>query len=287
MPLHTIAAPLPQHLAYAMADALDERGDLALSASAFETDDGSWMFQAMTEGLPDYKAFTEIALSVLGRELDFIVEPVPDIDWVSRSLEGLSPVSAGGFYVYGSHEKTPPPAGSIPILIDAGQAFGTGHHETTAGCLEALGQLIKQRRPRTVLDLGCGTGVLAIAAAKALKQPVLATDIDPIAIEVTDENAKLNEVAHWVRAETAPGMHHPVIAGSAPYDLILANILAGPLCDLAPAIARHAAHGATIILSGLLNRQATRVINAYAMQGVTLKKRVARGEWATLILERN
>ena len=206
---------------------------------------------------------------------------------MSRSLEGLPAVLAGGFYVHGGHVETPAPHGSIPILIEAAQAFGTGHHETTSGCLEAISIVLKQHKPRALLDVGTGTGVLAIALAKRTKLPVVATDIDPIAVKTTIENARINGVSRDVVAITAAGLDHPDVAINRPYDLIVANILAGPLTHLAPSIAEAAAPGATIILSGILNRQAARVVSAYGQQGVILRRKLVRGDWTTLILERH
>jgi ribosomal protein L11 methyltransferase len=205
---------------------------------------------------------------------------------VARALEGLPPVIAGGFYVYGSHEAAAPPAGTVPIRIDAAQAFGTGHHETTTGCLEAIAQTLRRTRPRRMLDVGTGTGVLAIALAKRTHLPVLASDIDPVATRTAMDNARDNGVPGLIRAVTAPGLAHPAIRAGAPYDLIVANILAAPLAALAPAIGRAAGRRATVILSGLLVGQAARLVTAYAAQGMVLRQRLVRGEWATLVLDR-
>ncbi len=163
------------------------------------------------------------------------VAPLPDQDWIRLSQEGLPPVRAGRFFVYGAHDAGTVPKGVIAMKIEAGLAFGTGHHETTALCLAALSELARRRRYRKVLDLGCGTGLLAIGAAKLWKRPVLASDIDPVAVAVTRENARANGAGPLVRAVTADGLTHPILAGAAPYDLVIANILAGPLTRLAPA----------------------------------------------------
>jgi ribosomal protein L11 methyltransferase len=208
------------------------------------------------------------------------------VNWVARSLEGLKPVIAGGFYVHGSHETEPAPPGLIPIRIDAAEAFGTGHHETTTGCLEAIAATLKRRPVRSMLDVGTGTGVLAIALARRTHRLVVASDIDPVATRTTIQNARDNGVGPLIRAVTAPGLQHPAIARSAPYELIVANILAAPLVILAPSIGRAAAHGATIILSGLLRTQAARIVTAYAQQGIVLSRKLERGDWATLILEK-
>ncbi len=289
MTLSQISSPLTRDQAYALVDAVMELGDLALTASAHEdATTGEWVFEATFEMLPDLLAFEDLARTTLGGEVDFTITPIDtDTNWVARSLEGLQPVTAGGFYVYGSHSaEQVPPAGLIPLRIEAAQAFGTGHHETTTGCLEAIERTLKHTRPRKMLDVGTGTGVLAIALAKRTHTPVLASDIDPIATHTTLDNARDNGVGTLIRAVTAPGMNHITIARGAPYDMIVANILAGPLAALAPAIARAAAPGATIILSGLLATQAAWVANAYREQQVILTQRLVRGDWATLILHK-
>jgi ribosomal protein L11 methyltransferase len=161
-----------------------------------------------------------------------INSPLPDTDWVKHSLEGLAPVLAGRFFLHGSHDRERRRHGGVSLEIDAGTAFGTGHHGTTAGCLLALDAILKRRRPERILDLGCGTGVLAIAAALAAKRKTLATDIDAEAVRVTQLNAGLNGVTPLLHCVTAPGLKHTRIAHGAPYDLVFANILARPLIDL-------------------------------------------------------
>ena len=288
MPLNQVSVPLTRDQAYALVDAVMERDDLALTASAHEdVDTGEWVFEATTEMLPDLLAFEELARTALGGVVDFTISSIdPEVNWVTKSLEGLKPVSAGGFYVYGSHEEQRPPSGMVAIRIDAAEAFGTGHHETTTGCLEAIGHTLKTRRVRHMLDVGTGTGVLAIALARRTHLPVIASDIDPVATRTAIENARDNGVGNLLTAVTAPGLKHPVILRQGPYDLIAANILAGPLAELAPAIGRAAAPRATIILSGILLTQAMKVINAYAKQNMVLRRRLNRGEWATLVLEK-
>jgi ribosomal protein L11 methyltransferase len=214
------------------------------------------------------------------------VAPLPDQDWIRLSQEGLPPVRAGRFFVYGAHDAGEVPPGVIPMKIEAGMAFGTGHHETTALCLGALSDMAKRRRFANVLDLGCGTGLLAIGAAKLWRRRVLATDIDPVAIEVTVENARANGVAPLVRAATAEGLTHPTIAGTAPFDLILANILASPLTQLAPAIARALAPGAMLVLSGLLTWQENMVVSFYRPHGLILRQTRRDGPWSALVLEK-
>ncbi len=217
---------------------------------------------------------------------DIHVALLPDVDWIKLSQEGLPPVRAGRFFVFGAHDAGVVPDGVIPIRIEAGMAFGTGHHETTALCLSVLSDLARKRRYANVLDLGCGTGLLAIGAVKLWHRPVLATDIDPVAIEVTRENAVANETGPLVRAVTADGMQHPAIAAAAPFDLILANILAGPLTRLAPDIGQAVAPGGTVVLSGLLRWQENLVLSFYRPQGLILRDIRRQASWSALVLER-
>lgn len=288
MPQDQISTPLTKDQAYALVDAVMERDDLALTASAHENEEtGEWFFEATCDSPPDVGAFQALARAVLGGDVEFTVTPLADdIDWVGKSLEGLKPVSAGGFYIYGSHETDAPPSGVIPIRIDAAQAFGTGHHETTTGCLEAIAQVLDRKKPVRPIDIGTGTGILAIAVAKRRSVEVIASDIDPIAVETTRANANLNGVGHLIREIDAAGLDHPTIESNAPYDLIIANILAAPLIELAPGIGRIAETGATIILSGLLSTQADKVTAAYEAQGMALLDELIRKDWSTLVLEK-
>ena len=227
---------------------------------------------------PDAAQLSKIA----GRAIT--VEPLPDQDWIRLSQEGLPPVRAGRFFVYGAHDAGQVPHGVIPMRIEAGLAFGTGHHETTALCLSVLSDLARRRTYTNVLDLGCGTGLLAIGAAKLWKRPVLASDIDPVAIEVTDENAVSNGVSPLVRGVVADGLINPVLAASAPYDLIIANILAGPLTRLMPQIVNALTPGATLVLSGLLHNQEAMILSFY--QGLRFLGRRREGPWSALVLEK-
>jgi ribosomal protein L11 methyltransferase len=288
MPLEQLSTVLTKDQAYALVDAVMEREDLAVTAAAHEDEaTGEWVFEATCDSSPDLDAFAELARQTLGGEVSFSLEPIdPEVNWVAKSLEGLKPVIAGGFYVYGSHDTAPVPAAMTPIRIEAAQAFGTGHHETTTGCLEAIDRALKPRRFRAMLDIGTGTGVLAIALAKRTRLPVLATDIDPVAVRTTIENARDNEVGRYVIAIEAAGLEHRQIASGAPYDLIVANILAGPLTGLAPAMARVAERGATIILSGILGHQAAAVVAAYSGQSIVLRQKIVKNDWATLVLEK-
>lgn len=226
-----------------------------------------------------------IGMPVLGSfEIDR--ESLPDIDWVSRSLEGLKPVRAGRFLVHGSHDRGHRRTGDIAIEIDAGLAFGTGHHGTTAGCLDMIASVVRRERPRNALDLGTGSAVLAIGLAKLARIPVLATDIDPVATRVAAANVRGNEVAAWVTTATATGFASPAIALAAPFDLIVANILARPLMRLAPAMAAHLSSGGSLILSGILDRQRDAVVAAYVGQRFRHVRTTHREGWVTIHLKR-
>ncbi|WP_349357667.1 50S ribosomal protein L11 methyltransferase [Stappia sp.] len=212
--------------------------------------------------------------------------PLDDINWVEKSLEGLSPVSAGRFFVHGSHDRDKRPFNALAIEIEAALAFGTGHHGTTAGCLIELDRLLSRRSYRRILDLGTGTGVLAIAAAKRARQRVLASDIDPVATLTTQANARHNQVGPLVRAVTAAGVDARVFAENGPFDLVVANILARPLMRMAAALGRRMTREATLVLSGLRVEDGPRILFAYGAQGFHLARRQERDGWLTLTLVR-
>ena len=215
-------------------------------------------------------------------------EQVPDIDWVAHSLEGLKPVRAGRFFVHGSHDRDKRRANDLGIEIDAGLAFGTGHHGTTSGCLDMMGEVIRRERPRNALDLGTGSAVLAIGIAKLTPIPVLATDIDPVAVAVAHDNVVKNGVASRVRTATATGFHHPAMRLAAPFDLIVANILAGPLIELSESFAAATRTGGRVLLSGLLVEQADMILSTYGRRGFTLEHHIdletGAAGWRTLLL---
>jgi len=236
--------------------------------------------EALYAQMPDGDLLSKLA----GKEVRVIL--LPDTDWIKLSQEGLPPVRAGRFFVYGAHDRGKVPPGVIPLRIEAGMAFGTGHHETTALCLSVLSDLANRRRFAKVLDLGCGTGLLAIGAAKLWRRRVLASDIDPVAVEITRENAGVNGEAPLVRAVMADGLTHPAIARRAPFDLIVANILAGPLTRLAPSIARALRPGGVLVLSGLLHWQENLVVCYYRPHGLILRAVRREGAWSALVLER-
>lgn len=217
---------------------------------------------------------------------DFELGLLPETDWVAESQAELKPIQAGRFWVHGSHVTEPPPGGTIPLTIDANQAFGTGRHETTYGCLVMLSELAKARGVERALDLGCGSAVLALAVAKLWPAAkVLAADIDPAAVRVAAENVRANG-APDIETLGATGYGHPRLRSAAPFDLIVANILAGPLCRLALGTARHLAPGGLVILSGLLIRQERRVLAKHRAVGLRLLGRRHFNEWSVLLLQR-
>jgi ribosomal protein L11 methyltransferase len=218
--------------------------------------------------------------------LDIAREVMPDIDWVAHSLDGLKPVRVGRVVVHGRHDRHAVGANEIGIEIEAAQAFGTGHHGTTAGCLALIQQIVKQRAPQRMLDLGTGSAVLALALAALTGRPVLATDIDPLAVRIARQNATLNGSSDLLRFAVAPGFSAKAIRDAAPYDMIVANILAGPLMQLAPEMRAASLPGADIVLSGILDRQAARVQAAYVTNGFAFVRRTSREGWATLHLRR-
>jgi ribosomal protein L11 methyltransferase len=239
--------------------------------------------RATVEALYTNRPDGELLSKLVGHDVH--VSLLPDQDWIKLSQEGLPPVRAGRFFVYGAHDKGRVPHGVIPMRIEAGLAFGTGHHETTALCLSVLSDLAKSRRFANVADIGCGTGLLAIGAAKLWKRRVIASDIDPVAVMVARENAVANDVGPLIRAVTADGLVNPELAKHAPYDLILANILAGPLTFLAPQIAKALAPGAALVLSGLLRWQENLVTSFYRPHGLVLRHTRRDGPWSALVLE--
>jgi ribosomal protein L11 methyltransferase len=217
----------------------------------------------------------------------FQTDDIPDLNWVALSQAALPPVRASRFTVHGSHDRGRVPQGPHAILIEAGEAFGTAHHATTFGCLIALDHLSAGRPFRNILDLGCGSGVLAIAAARAWPHAVLhGVDIDPQSVVVARENAAVNRVGPRIAFTCGAGLSAPEIRRAAPFDLVVANILAEPLVSLAPDIRRAAMPGAVVVLSGLLTREAARVLAAYRAQGFALLSHRRYDGWSTLTLSK-
>lgn len=288
MTTFTAFAVLPERdLAEDLAERLEELDPGPYGVGVFEIEDGSGNFEVGAYFLdrPD-----DIVLDLLAAAYGatgFVVSELPETDWVAHVKRELAPVVAGRFFVHGSHDADKVPEGAIPLLIDAAMAFGTGHHGTTLGCLTALDRLAGEGfHPRNSVDIGCGTAVLAMAAAKLWPETVLASDIDPVAVETAAANVTGNDLAGRVICLQAAGFAHPDLQSAAPFDLIFANILKGPLIALAPDMGRFCAESGLVILSGILIEQGDEVIEAYQAQGFNLVSRDNYGDWTTLVLRR-
>jgi ribosomal protein L11 methyltransferase len=256
--------------------------------AAFESPDGRWDITVHFADPPDEASIRELVGLAAGDEVARAItfDTVEAKDWVKATLEELVPVRAGRFIVHGHHDRARIPPNKLGIEIEAALAFGTGHHGTTRGCLLLLDSVLKAYRPRRVLDLGTGTGVLAIAAARALQIKVLASDIDPLSVRVAHENARLNGTGDLVETIQAVGFAAPDFARRGPFDLVLANILANPLRQMATAMAGHLAPSALVILSGLLPHQAQSVIAAYRGRGLVLKRHIQIEGWSSLMMRK-
>lgn len=285
---YTALTTLPgKSQAEALGEALEALEPAPTGVGVFEVEDGKgiWEVGGYFLDAPD-----DIDLALLSAAFGagpFVVSEVPDQDWVAKVRRELPPVEAGRFFVYGSHDAALLPEGRIGLLIEAAMAFGTGHHGTTLGCLRAYDRLLDDgQRFDNVLDLGCGTAVLAMSAARMGAAHVLASDIDPVAVEVALANVKANGLVGRVSCVESIGFDSPVLRAGAPFDLIFANILKGPLIELAPDMAAHLAPGGRAILSGLLVEQADEIVEVYQGQGLALETREDLGEWSALTLSR-
>jgi ribosomal protein L11 methyltransferase len=279
----TLGEAEARRLATVLSDLFDDAG-----VAAFEDADGQWHVEIHSADAFDRKALGQqvgqAAGAATARTLTF--GTVEARDWVAASLADLKPVPAGRFLIHGSHDRVRAQRARIPIEIEAALAFGTGHHGTTRGCLIALDDLLRRRRPRRILDIGTGTGVLAIAAAKALHTVVIASDIDKVAVDVARANARLNHNGDAIRFLHAAGLTARALRAHGPYDLVLANILLPPLKRLAPPLAALLAPQARVIMSGLLPEHVNAARAAYALQGLALEKRSILDGWATLVFRR-
>lgn len=271
----------------ALAEACETLTPEPTGVGVSEAEDGSgiWEVSAYFIEAPD-----EIALDLLAAMSSanpFVVAELPETDWVAHVCRELAPIRAGRFFLYGSHDADAVPDDCVPMLIEAALAFGTGHHGTTQGCLQALHDLDERGfKGKNVVDVGCGTAVLAMAAAKIWPGVVLASDIDEVATDTAAANVIENDLAGRVELVTCAGFEHDTLRAKAPYDLILANILKGPLISLAPDMGESCTKDGYVILSGLLNEQAEDVKTAYNAQGFTLVDHLIVGEWSTLCLQK-
>ncbi len=270
-----------------LAEMIEDLDPAPYGVGVFEIEDGSerWEIGAYFLERPN-----DVVLDLLAAAhgaTSFVISELPETDWVAHVRRELTPVVAGRFFVYGSHDADKVPPDSVPLLIEAAMAFGTGHHGTTLGCLTALDRLDREGlRARNVADIGCGTAVLAMAAAKIWPGTVLASDIDPVAVDTALANVRANGLDGRVICVEAAGFANDTLLQAAPFDLIFANILKAPLIALAPDMARNCAPGGHVILSGILNEQADEVVAAYLAQGFTTASRESFGDWTTLVMRR-
>ena len=288
MPTFTALTTLPgKAAAEALGEAMERLVPEPTGVGVFEIEDGSGLWEVggyFTE-TPDLAGLA--LLEALHGAKPFTISELPETDWVAEVKRELSPVEAGRFFVYGSHDADKVPADALPLLIEAAMAFGTGHHGTTLGCLRALDRLADAGfHARKAVDIGCGTAVLAMAAARLWPETVMASDIDEVAVEVAGANVRANGLDGRVSCVEAAGFDHPALMAGAPFDLIFANILKGPLIALAGDMAQALQPGGKAILSGILNEQADEVIAHYARTGINLVSRDEIGDWTTLLLEK-
>lgn len=287
MPTYTAFTKIPgQPAAQALGDAMERLNPAPQGVGVFEIEDGSglWEIGGYFIDAPDLAGLALLAASFAAKP--FVVSELPETDWVAKVQRELAPVEAGRFFVYGSHDAGRVPEGKVALLIEAAMAFGTGHHGTTLGCLRALDRLVdRDFAPDRVLDLGCGTAVLAMAAARVWAVTPIASDIDAVAVEVAAANVAANGLIGRVRCVEAAGLDHPGLKSAAPFDLIFANILKAPLIALAPDISLVSSPGGMVILSGILNDQAAEVLRIYEAQGFSQCAREEIGDWATLTLQ--
>jgi ribosomal protein L11 methyltransferase len=289
MPTYTALTTLDGgDAAEALGAALEKLDPAPTGVGVFEIEDGSDLWEVGAYFMePPSEAILEVFALAFGAKT-FVISEVPEIDWVAHVRRELPPVEAGRFFVYGSHDADKVPAGRVALQIEATVAFGTGHHGTTLGCLRAFDRLLAAGvGPQNVADIGCGTAVLALAAAATLPDArIIASDIDQVAVEVAQANVGINGLSGRIACYEAAGFAHSDIARAAPFDLVFANILKGPLLELAPAMAAHIAPAGRAILSGLLVVQAEAITAAYVSAGFTLAAREDLGEWSALVMLR-
>lgn len=250
-------------------------------------EDGIVEVEGICEQKPDAKIIAEVFKNCGQAVPKYKIEKLPDTDWLKMSYQAFPSTKLGRYWIHGSHITDAPPAGSWPLQIDAATAFGSGQHPTTAGCLVALERLSKRvRKPKRTLDMGTGSGILAVGAARAFRKPIYAVDIDPESIRVTDNHARANGVRKMMKLQAGNGFKAPLARSHAPYNLLLANILAKPLCKMSALGAKQVKQGGDIVLAGLLHHQAPAVVNFWRMQGAHLVRKDKRGEWTILTLRK-
>ena len=270
-----------------LGDALERLTPEPIGVGVFELEDGSglWEVGAYFSEKPD-----DISLALLAAVFqaeEFKISELPQIDWVSKVQRSLKPVVTGRFFVYGSHDSDKVPPDCEPLLIEASMAFGTGHHGTTKGCLLALEQLITDGfKAKNVIDVGCGTAVLAMAAARIFSANVIASDIDSVAHSVAKMNILANGLDRNIQCFEASGFAHEQIKTKNPFDLIFANILLAPLLAIATDISKYSLSGGYVVLSGILSEQAELVVNKYTGVGFSLSNQIEIGEWVTIIFRK-
>ena len=284
-----IALEVPFQAVEALSDALSE---LSSAVTALEiTPEKIWSLEAIAEDEPDRPAVVAalaLAAATVGHKPpDLVIEPLPEVDWLALNRQSFPPLREGRVWIRGSHVEESPPAGTVELIVDAARAFGSGSHATTALCLLAIQDHLKRKVPRNALDLGCGSGILAMALAKLRPSSrILATDIDRVSVDTAAENFRLNRVSGRVRAAVSYGWRATDIAKQAPFDLVMANILADPLCQMAPDLASGLERGGTAILSGLLDHQERKVIAAHRQQKLQLCRRYRRDGWSALVFRK-
>ncbi|MFQ5626368.1 MAG: 50S ribosomal protein L11 methyltransferase [Methyloligellaceae bacterium] len=286
-PSYKASLTLPRRSAETIATALSELfWPPAETIGLFDNGDGAWRVEATFRELPEQASLKDFLHRQGLSNVSVSLEKVPDADWVAISQAGLHPVRAGRFLIHGSHDRARIQRNRWAIEIDAACAFGTAHHESTVGCLMAIDDLARREAVKAALDIGTGTGILAIAAARAWRAHVIASDIDPVAVATAKENFRRNGVLDTVACVSAYGLAHPLIRANAPFDLVIANILATPLIAMAHEIARALRPGGIVILSGITRGQAGRVTAGYCAAGFARLRQFAISEWVTLNLRR-
>lgn len=270
--------------------AVSEDNFPSIASFEIEGDISNGVLEAFYQKEPDIeiinKAIIEMSAILNIKTPEVFLEEMENKNWVAESQKLLKPINAGRFFLYGSHDKDRVPENKIAICIDAGQAFGTGSHGTTAGCLMAISDLSEEINPSKMLDLGCGSGVLAIAMAKQWNGLIIASDIDPIATDTAKENFLINNVPE-INGHTCDGIDNTILEKNGPYDLIVANILAGPLIEMAPEIISNLGENSYLLLSGLLKEQEDAVLEAYENRNMELLKSYPIKEWQTLLLQKS